>query len=148
MLSVTFTLKLLDFVEGFEPLAQPHFDLCTYGVNADEVSAFEYLLTQNVTNTRWRLKPVTPEGNNGSCKALYIGNLSNADLLPQLRESATNAFTLSSKPLGEQSRAMVVLYFERDRLNFDVYLHRVNERHFKLSSRVLKLASKIIEGGK
>ena len=148
VLSVTFTLKLLDFVEGFSPQTETHFDLCTYGLNAEESSAFAYLTGQKITSTPWQLKEVTAVSNNSNCDALYIGGQGDTKLLPDLRASANNAFTVSGKTVAEASRAMVVLYFERDRLNFDVYLQHLNEGNFKLSSRVLKLANRIIEGRK
>ena len=81
------------------------------------------------------------------CRLLFIGEAAQPRLAGWLADAGGHALTVSDRPGFVDAGGMIELFMEGERVRFAVNLDALRASKLTVSSRLLRLARRVVEGG-
>lgn len=86
------------------------------------------------------------DASNG-CRLLFVGEVAGERLAGWLADAGGGALTVSDRPGFVDAGGMIELFMEGERVRFAVNLDALRASKLTVSSRLLRLARRVVEGG-
>ena len=144
-IEAVFIYKFLNFIEWPETGDTDSFTICTIG-NSDMNSAINMIEQKDHKGMKIKLRKKVQENDINNCRVIFFGEVDNNYFKNTINFSTENSIlTIGDKNGFIESGGMINFIFDDNRVNFEINQKNADRAGLKISSKLLRLAKKVIK---